>query len=97
MHGIACGTLLDEVNHAVRFVAERSWMLSEMLVLDLKDAAGVFSVAVQRRSNSLGHGKQTHAYMTEVAVGKKGLLVAFRSVAEDHAAKRRKEREGEHE
>ena len=43
------------------------------------------------------HGKETHVYRTEAAVDKKGLLSTFRSVAEDLAAKRRKEREGEHE
>ena len=43
------------------------------------------------------HGKETHVYRTEVAGDKKSLLVTFRSVAEDLAAKRRKEREGEHE
>jgi hypothetical protein len=43
------------------------------------------------------HGKETHVYRTEVAGDKKSLLATFRSVAEDLAAKRRKEREGEHE
>lgn len=43
------------------------------------------------------HGKETHVYRTEAAGDKKNLLVIFRSVAEDLAAKRRKEREGEHE
>ena len=43
------------------------------------------------------HGKETHVYRTEAAVDKKSLLATFRSVAEDLAAKRRKEREGEHE
>jgi hypothetical protein len=43
------------------------------------------------------HGKETHVYRTEAAGDKKGLLATFRSVAEDLAAKRRKEREGEHE
>jgi hypothetical protein len=43
------------------------------------------------------HGKETHVYRTEGAGDKKSLLATFRSVAEDLAAKRRKEREGEHE
>jgi len=43
------------------------------------------------------HGKETHVYRTEGAGDKKILLATFRSVAEDLAAKRRKEREGEHE
>jgi hypothetical protein len=43
------------------------------------------------------HGKETHVYRTEAPGDKKSLLATFRSVAEDLAAKRRKEREGEHE
>ena len=43
------------------------------------------------------HGKETHVYRTEAAVDKKSLLAQFRQVAEELAAKKRKEREGEHE
>lgn len=43
------------------------------------------------------HGKETHVYRTENAADKKSLLSQFRRVAEDLAAKKRKEREGEHE
>ena len=42
------------------------------------------------------HNKETHVYRTEIAVDKKNLLAQFRHVAEELAAKRRKEREGEH-
>ena len=42
------------------------------------------------------HNKETHVYRTEIAADKKGLLSQFRHVAEELAAKRRKEREGEH-
>jgi exocyst complex component 8 len=43
------------------------------------------------------HGKETHVYRTENAADKKSLLSQFRHVAEELAAKKRKEREGEHE
>jgi hypothetical protein len=43
------------------------------------------------------HGKETHVYRTENPADKKALLSQFRHVAEELAAKKRKEREGEHE
>ena len=43
------------------------------------------------------HGKETHVYRAEAAADKKSLLSQFRQVAEELAAKKRKEREGEHE
>lgn len=42
-------------------------------------------------------GKETHVYRTETPSEKKSLLSQFRHVAEELAAKKRKEREGEHE
>ena len=42
------------------------------------------------------HGKETHVYRTEISADKKNLLSQFRHVAEELAAKKRKEREGEH-
>ena len=42
------------------------------------------------------HGKETHVYRTDIAADKKNLLSQFRHVAEELAAKKRKEREGEH-
>ena len=42
-------------------------------------------------------GKETHVYRTETPGDKKSLLSQFRHVAEELAAKKRKEREGEHE
>lgn len=42
------------------------------------------------------HGKETHVYRTDIAADKKNLLSQFRQVAEELAAKKRKEREGEH-
>ena len=43
------------------------------------------------------HGKDTHVFRTENPSDKKSLLSQFRQVAEELAAKKRKEREGEHE
>ena len=42
------------------------------------------------------HNKETHVYRTEIAADKKNLLAQFRHVADELAAKKRKEREGEH-
>ncbi|TFY54472.1 hypothetical protein EVG20_g9690, partial [Dentipellis fragilis] len=74
-----------------KLVAERCWPLNEMLVLDTKDTATMTNVFKIR------HGKETHVYRAESSAGKKNLLGQFRAVAEELAAKRRKEREGEHE
>ena len=42
------------------------------------------------------HNKETHVYRAEVAADKRTLLMQFKAVAEELSAKRRKEREGEH-
>ncbi|KAI0640292.1 hypothetical protein C8Q77DRAFT_1153163 [Trametes polyzona] len=73
-----------------KLVAERCWPLNEMLVLDTKDTPNMNNVFKIR------HGKETHVYRTEISVDKKNLLSQFRHVAEELAAKKRKEREGEH-
>lgn len=43
------------------------------------------------------HNKETYVYRCELAGDKKMLLAQFRQVAEELSAKKRKEREGEHE
>ncbi|CDO77292.1 hypothetical protein BN946_scf184753.g42 [Trametes cinnabarina] len=73
-----------------KLVAERCWPLNEMLVLDTKDTPNMTNVFKIR------HGKETHVYRTEISSDKKNLLSQFRQVAEELAAKKRKEREGEH-
>lgn len=60
--------------------------LSELMV-SLTAMTNVFKIR---------HNKETHVYRTEIAADKKHLLVQFRHIAEELAAKRRKEREGEH-
>lgn len=74
-----------------KLVADRCWPLNEMLVLDTKDTVSMTNVFKIR------HGKETHVYRTEASTDKKTLLGQFRQVAEELAARRRKEREGEHE
>ncbi|TFK68248.1 hypothetical protein BDN72DRAFT_769553 [Pluteus cervinus] len=74
-----------------KLVAERCWSLNEMLVLDTKDSPNMTNVFKIR------HGKETHVYRTETPAEKRGLLAQFRQVADELSAKRRKEREGEHE
>ncbi|KAL4070455.1 hypothetical protein J3A83DRAFT_3205650 [Scleroderma citrinum] len=87
--GAATGSNLGE--SGVKLVAERCWPLNEMLVLDTKDTASMTNVFKIR------HGKETHVYRTEASTDKKTLLGQFRQVAEELAARKRKEREGEHE
>ncbi|KAJ3484324.1 hypothetical protein NLI96_g5729 [Meripilus lineatus] len=73
-----------------KLIAERCWPLQETLVLDTKDAPSMTNVFKIR------HNKETHVYRTEIAADKKSLLAQFRHVADELAAKKRKEREGEH-
>jgi hypothetical protein len=91
-----------------KLVAERCWPLSEMLVLDTKDSArecplynsinlSVCHIIGMTNVFKIKHGKETHVYRTETPADKKILLSQFRHVAEELAAKKRKEREGEHE
>ena len=90
-----------------KLVAEKCWPLNEMLVLDTKDTpCKLCIIALESRLNEMfiamtnvfkiRHNKETHVYRTEVAADKKHMLSQFRHVAEELAAKRRKEREGEH-
>lgn len=45
----------------------------------------------------LRHGKEVHVYRIERVKDKKTLLSAFRQASEELAARKRKQREGEHE
>ncbi|KAF9266928.1 hypothetical protein L218DRAFT_921708 [Marasmius fiardii PR-910] len=74
-----------------KLVADKAWPLHEMLVLDTKDSPNMTNVFKIR------HGKETHVYRTESPNEKKSLLSQLRQVGEELSAKRRKEREGEHE
>ncbi|KAF8256691.1 hypothetical protein EI94DRAFT_1763604 [Lactarius quietus] len=72
-------------------VARRRRRRNASEILDTKDAATLVNVF------KIKHGKETHVYRTDSASDKKSLLSQFRHVAEELAAKKRKEREGEHE
>jgi exocyst complex component 8 len=52
------------------------------------DMANVFKIR---------HGKETHVYKADTAPDKKGLLAQLRQVSDELSARKRKEREGEHE
>ncbi|KAJ4485563.1 hypothetical protein J3R30DRAFT_3440464 [Lentinula aciculospora] len=74
-----------------KLVAERCWSLNEMVVLDSKDSPSMTNVFKVR------HGKETHVFRTETLAEKKTLLGMLRQVGDEYNAKKRKEREGEHE
>ncbi|KAF8531522.1 Cullin repeat-like-containing domain protein [Gautieria morchelliformis] len=74
-----------------RLVAERCWMLNDITMQDVKDANEVTNVI------KLRHGKETHVYRIGRVKEKKTLLNAFRQASEELAARKRKQREGEHE
>ncbi|EJC98814.1 uncharacterized protein FOMMEDRAFT_23599 [Fomitiporia mediterranea MF3/22] len=72
-------------------VAERCWPLNDILVLDTKDTATMTNVFKIRNN------KETFVYRCDLSGDKKILLAQFRQVAEELSARKRKEREGEHE
>lgn len=91
---------------ASRLVAERCFTLSEIVVVDLKDAGGEPFTFVSRRhgrpnTNSriadlqnaikVKRGKETIIYRTDKPENKKMLLLAFKKVAEELINKKRKE------
>lgn len=62
------------------------------------ERAGVLmEVAAMTNVFKIKHVKEVSVYRTESSADKKSLLSQLRHVAEELAAKRRKEREGEHE
>ncbi|BGP38482.1 exocyst complex component exo84 [Rhodotorula kratochvilovae] len=69
----------------VRLVAERCFNLSDIVVVDLKDAGDLQNAVKIKR------GKETIIYRTDKPEDKKMLLLAFKKVAEELMNKRRKE------
>lgn len=69
----------------MKLVAERCLNLSEIIVVDLKDAAELVNAIKIKR------GKETLIFRTDKAEDKKQLLAAFKKVAEDMMNKKRKE------
>ncbi|GAA6028052.1 hypothetical protein JCM8097_001849 [Rhodosporidiobolus ruineniae] len=69
----------------VRLVAERCFNLSEIVVVDLKDGGDLQNAVKIKR------GKETIIFRTDKPEDKKMLLLAFKRVAEELMAKKRKE------
>ncbi|KAG8687826.1 exocyst complex component exo84, partial [Ceratobasidium sp. 395] len=74
-----------------RLVADRSWALGEISLVDVRDTSELQNVFKIKK------GQDTFVYRTERLSDKRTLLGQFRQAAEELAAKKRKEREGEHE
>ncbi|KAL0567919.1 exocyst complex component exo84 [Marasmius crinis-equi] len=74
-----------------KLVADKAWTIGDTLVLDTKDSPSMTNVFKIR------YGKETHVYRTETPNEKKTLLAQLRQVGDELIAKKRKEREGEHE
>jgi hypothetical protein len=74
-----------------RLVADRSWALGEVSLVDVRDTSELQNVFKIKR------GQDTFVYRTERLPDKRTLLGQFRQAAEELAKKKRKEREGEHE
>ncbi|GAA5851476.1 hypothetical protein JCM9279_001081 [Rhodotorula babjevae] len=73
------------IGGSVRLVAERCFNLSDIVVVDLKDAGDLQNAVKIKR------GKETIIYRTDKPEDKKMLLLAFKKVAEELMNKRRKE------
>ncbi len=71
----------------VRLVAERCFSLAEIVVIDLKDGGDLTNAIKIKRA------RESYVYRTDRAEDKRGLLNAFRRVAEELAKKRRNENE----
>ncbi|KIJ39437.1 hypothetical protein M422DRAFT_781017 [Sphaerobolus stellatus SS14] len=74
-----------------RLVADKCWQLGNVVLQDVKDSAEVTNVIKVR------HQKETYVYRMERAKDKKSLLSSFRQAFEELAARKRKEREDDHE
>lgn len=74
-----------------KLVAERCFNLTEVIVVDMKDSGGLTNAFKIKR------GKETFIFRTNFADDKKGLLRAFRGVADELSQKKRKESEQEQE
>lgn len=74
-----------------RMVAERCWVLGDLVVVDLKDTGDLTNALKVKR------GKEVCVYRASKADDKKQLLQAFRQVSNELAERRRKESEAEQE
>nr|XP_019049686.1 exocyst complex component EXO84 [Kwoniella bestiolae CBS 10118]OCF28616.1 exocyst complex component EXO84 [Kwoniella bestiolae CBS 10118] len=74
-----------------RMVAERCWVLADLVVVDVKDSGDLTNALKIRR------GKEVCVYRTSKPEDKKSLLAAFRQVSQELGEKKRKESEKEQE
>lgn len=72
-----------------RMVAERCWVLADLVVVDVKDSGDLTNALKIRR------GKEVCVYRTSRPEDKKALLAAFRQVSQELGEKKRKESEKE--
>jgi hypothetical protein len=70
-------------------VAERCWVLADLVVVDVKDSGDLTNALKIRR------GKEVCVYRTNRPEDKKALLAAFRQVSQELGEKKRKESEKE--
>lgn len=80
-----------EAQERGRMVAERCWVLTDLVVVDLKDSGDLTNALKIKR------GKEVCVYRGSRPEDKKALLAAFRQVSQELAEKRRKENEAEQE
>ncbi|RSH95179.1 exocyst complex component exo84 [Saitozyma podzolica] len=81
----------DKERERGRMVAERCWVLADLVVIDVKDSGDLTNALKIRR------GKEVCVYRTSKAEDKKALLAAFRQVSQELSEKKRKESEKEQE
>nr|XP_018259262.1 exocyst complex component EXO84 [Kwoniella dejecticola CBS 10117]OBR81420.1 exocyst complex component EXO84 [Kwoniella dejecticola CBS 10117] len=81
----------DKERERGRMVAERCWVLADLVVVDVKDSGDLTNALKIRR------GKEVCVYRTSKPEDKKSLLAAFRQVSQELGEKKRKESEKEQE
>lgn len=87
----APGTTDRDAQDRGRMVAERCWVLTDLVVVDLKDSGDLTNALKIKR------GKEVCVYRGSKPEDKKALLAAFRQVSQELAERRRKENEAEQE
>ncbi|KAK8843984.1 hypothetical protein IAR55_006777 [Kwoniella newhampshirensis] len=85
------GVAADKERERGRMVAERCWVLADLIVVDVKDSGDLTNALKIRR------GKEVCVYRTSKPEDKKALLGAFRQVSQELGEKKRKDSEKEQE
>jgi exocyst complex component 8 len=91
-----------------KLVAEKCWPINEISLLDMKDSQGVLLFNCHlpfdaecyvdvSRAFRFRRGKESFVYRCDKSSDKKALFGSFKTTAEELAARKRKEREVEHE